>query len=67
MTDADSHPVDCESGWIPCYSCGGEGDEHDCGEDCCCCAEPEVDDRVTCDECQGAGGRPCPACKAVES
>lgn len=26
---------------------------HDCGEDSCCCADPE--DNVRCDECQGRG------------
>lgn len=48
------HPVDCEGGWIACWSCGGEGDYHDCGEDSCCCMWPE--DNVTCDQCEGKGG-----------
>ena len=61
------HPGDCEDGWIPCWSCWGEGDEHDCGEDCCCCAQPERDDRVPCDECKGAGGWRCPVCHESRS
>lgn len=59
---AIAHSVDCEGGWITCWACGGEGDAHDCGEDCCVCAEPEFDDRVACAECKGAGGWPCPVC-----
>src|SRR3989304_1127970 len=45
------------------WPCGGGGDEHNCGEDSCCCAEPEFDDRVVCNQCGGAGGWPCRACK----
>ncbi|MGH8697726.1 MAG: hypothetical protein ACREVS_14680 [Burkholderiales bacterium] len=38
-----------------CWSCGGEGvNDHDCGEDSCCCLYPE--DNVRCDVCLGAGG-----------
>jgi hypothetical protein len=41
--------------WIDCWNCGGEGfSDHDCGEDCCCCAFPE--DNVVCDICEGEGG-----------
>jgi hypothetical protein len=41
--------------WIDCEMCGGEGvDGHDCGEDCCCCIDPE--DNVPCDACRGRGG-----------
>lgn len=37
-----------------CPNCGGEGvTSHDCGEDCCCCADPE--DNVPCDVCKGDG------------
>ena len=56
------HPVDCDDGWITCWSCGGEGDEHDCGEDTCPCADPDRDDRVICRECRGKGGWPCGVC-----
>lgn len=39
-----------------CESCGGEGlNGHDCGEDCCCCADPE-EPNVTCDICGDDGG-----------
>ena len=37
-----------------CGSCGGEGvSGHDCGEDSCCCEDPE--DNVPCDACGGRG------------
>jgi hypothetical protein len=37
-----------------CQNCGGEGyTSHDCGEDSCCCADPE--DNVLCDVCKGDG------------
>lgn len=43
------------SDWIDCWQCGGEGySHHDCGEDTCCCADPE--DNVRCDICHGKGG-----------
>lgn len=51
------------NGWIDCWYCGGEGDYHDCGEDTCCCAEPDFDERIDCDECGGKGGWPCPCQK----
>ncbi len=45
----------CEMAWEECENCGGEGvSGHDCGEDCCCCIDPE--DNVPCDYCDGAGG-----------
>ena len=38
-----------------CDDCGGEGvSGHDCGEDTCCCADP--DDNMDCDWCEGEGG-----------
>ena len=41
--------------WTECWNCGGDGfSYHDCGEDTCCCLEPE--DNVTCDVCMGMGG-----------
>lgn len=41
--------------WERCYQCGGEGlDGHDCGEDTCCCLDPE--DNEPCDVCGGEGG-----------
>lgn len=39
----------------PCYACGGEGEYHDCGEDTCCCADPETQDMYDCEECNGTG------------
>lgn len=45
-----------------CERCDAEGVMgHDCGEDTCCCADPE--DNVTCDMCDGAGQNwRCPKC-----
>jgi len=41
--------------WTDCWNCGGTGyDGHDCGEDTCCCLNP--DDNVICDVCGGKGG-----------
>jgi hypothetical protein len=40
-----------------CQRCGGAGGYHDCGEDTCCCADPEDvnDDWITCEDCGGSG------------
>jgi len=44
-----------EDEWVYCWKCDGEGfDDHDCGEDTCCCLYPE--DNVPCDICMGMGG-----------
>lgn len=44
-----------EGVWVDCWNCDGSGYMyHDCGEDTCCCAEPE--NNVTCDVCNGEGG-----------
>jgi len=41
--------------WQDCWNCGGERySHHDCGEDTCCCLDPE--DNVLCDICRGKGG-----------
>jgi hypothetical protein len=41
--------------WVECEDCGGSGyTHHDCGEDTCCCLNPE--DNVECDTCDGEGG-----------
>ena len=37
-----------------CWKCHGEGGWHDCGEDSCCCEDPELID-TECDECHGEG------------
>lgn len=39
--------------WDTCWHCHGDGGFHDCGEDCCPCADPEPN--VTCPECDGTG------------
>ena len=40
---------------VECWDCSGEGyTHHDCGEDCCCCLDPEPN--VTCGTCGGDGG-----------
>ncbi len=38
---------------VDCQKCDGTGElPHDCGEDTCCCSEPETE---MCDECDGEG------------
>lgn len=40
-----------------CGACGGDGYvDHDCGEDSCPCADPEIN--VPCGVCDGEGGFP---------
>ena len=39
---------------IECWDCGGAGvTHHNCGEDTCCCLDPE--DNVMCETCGGCG------------
>lgn len=38
-----------------CGVCGGSGYVHDCGEDTCCCADPESQDMEQCPWCGGEG------------
>lgn len=41
--------------WETCEQCGGAGRfGHDCGEDTCCCLEPEENE--PCETCEGHGG-----------
>jgi len=41
--------------WQTCWNCGGEGySDHDCGEGCCACLNPE--NNVRCDICRGKEG-----------
>lgn len=40
--------------WEDCDSCDEGMNGHDCGEDTCCCLEPE--DNMACDICEGQGG-----------
>ncbi len=49
--------ADCPSEleWVECASCGADGvTGHDCGDDTCCCVDPE--DNLRCDTCDGEGG-----------
>jgi hypothetical protein len=47
-----------------CEACKGVGTVHNCGEDTCNCADPESQDQVRCQTCQGDGVRPvCGACE----
>ena len=39
--------------WEDCTSCEDGFDGHDCGEDCCCCLQPE--ENVACEYCDGEG------------
>lgn len=38
---------------VSCWHCLGEGGFQDCGEDCCCCLEPELNEG--CQECGSRG------------
>ena len=40
--------------YVECDNCDDGYSDHDCGEDCCCCAYPEPN--VECDICRGHGG-----------
>lgn len=44
-----------ESEWIDCDACIDGFTGHYCGEDTCCCADPEPN--VVCEMCEGRGGR----------
>jgi hypothetical protein len=53
-----------ELSWRDCYNCDEGFSHHDCGEDCCCCLNPE--DNVTCDICNGdSGWYVCRTCSPV--
>lgn len=43
-----------EKDWRDCYNCEEGYSYHDCGEDCCCCLDPEPN--VRCDICHGKEG-----------
>lgn len=40
--------------WVICEQCEDGYSYHDCGEDSCCCLNPEPN--VVCDTCNGKGG-----------
>ncbi len=40
--------------YVDCTNCEDGYSGHDCGEDCCCCLDPEPN--VVCDICEGKGG-----------
>jgi len=44
----------CDVMWIDCWNCEDGFSYHDCGEDSCCCIDPEPN--VECDICDGKGG-----------
>lgn len=47
--------------WMRCTQCDEGYSHHDCGEDTCCCVDPE--DNVPCRVCEGEGGwLRCPTC-----
>jgi hypothetical protein len=45
---------DSEAEWVACDQCEEGYSDHDCGEDTCCCLNPESN--VVCDTCEGKGG-----------
>lgn len=47
--DRDVHELELET----CWQCGGDGGFHDCGEDSCCCRNPDIN--RLCDICDGHG------------
>jgi hypothetical protein len=62
MSDPHDHPSWCEgNGSIDCWECGGVGSFHNCGEDCCMCADQD-EPTEDCDTCSGRGVIVCPAC-----
>lgn len=57
----DGREWDCQcarcgssAGRVDCESCDDGYVDHDCGEDCCCCLDPEPN--VVCDCCHGTTG-----------
>lgn len=51
--------------WRECWNCEDGFSDHDCGEDCCCCLDPEPN--VVCDTCDGdTGWYQCPHCSPWE-
>lgn len=64
--DGDAEPIcmECEATlqWFDCEQCEDGMAGHDCGEDCCACLDPELNE--ACDICDGMGGwYACPVCE----
>jgi hypothetical protein len=53
---AEPYCLRCHAGvhWVECEQCEDGYSYHDCGEDTCCCLNPE--NNVVCDTCDGEGG-----------
>jgi hypothetical protein len=49
--------------WVTCWECRGEGGFHDCGEDTCCCLEPDLNE--DCPTCKGEGEVHCEGAEAM--
>ena len=47
-------PVTLTKTWVQCEECEDGYSYHDCGEDTCCCLNPELN--VVCDTCEGKTG-----------
>ena len=56
MTDITPRCTGCgeEKAWVECNQCEDGMAYHDCGEDSCCCLNPEPN--MPCDICQGECG-----------
>lgn len=53
-TARDMCPIHGDKEWVYCWNCEDGYSGHDCGDDCCCCLDPE--DNVRCDICNGKSG-----------
>lgn len=53
--DASCARCGSSADWQECDNCNDGFDGHDCGDDCCVCGEPDVDN-VMCQYCRGRGG-----------
>lgn len=65
---SDCDDAECDGVMHFCYECGGDGFlVAECGEDSCCCRDPEESHGyVTCHICSGAGAWPCPSSGSTE-
>jgi hypothetical protein len=55
MADLDYDDRALPGDWQDCHECGGDGLSEDCscGDDTCCCADPDF---KACGTCKGEGG-----------